>query len=208
VLDLPQPILRVESMSPPPDGHRAAPPAVITATFTTDLLPSSVTPTTFRLVRSGGDGVFGNANDVAITPRSVSATGRQAALSLVGQVLPRDTYQVTLAARGLSPILDAAGRVLDGKFKGSLPSGDGTGGTDFVAQFTLTTLGDYDGDNDVDQEDFGHFQTCLTGPYAVEPGSACEDADLNADQHVDQADLIRFRSCMGGPAAPVPALCR
>ncbi|MHC4443312.1 MAG: glycoside hydrolase family 9 protein [Planctomycetota bacterium] len=60
---------------------------------------------------------------------------------------------------------------------------------------------DFDRDGDVDQEDFGHFQICLSGdtrPY--EPG--CDDADLHTDGDVDQDDFIVFQSCMNGANQP------
>jgi hypothetical protein len=63
---------------------------------------------------------------------------------------------------------------------------------------TIAMRADFDGDGDVDQEDFGRFQACLSGsgePYS--PG--CEDADLNGDDDVDQGDWAVFQSCMSGP---------
>jgi hypothetical protein len=58
--------------------------------------------------------------------------------------------------------------------------------------------GDFDGDNDVDQQDFGHLQACLSGS-GMAPGPGCEDADLDIDGDVDQDDFAAFRACMGGP---------
>ncbi|HPD32617.1 MAG TPA: CARDB domain-containing protein [Phycisphaerae bacterium] len=60
---------------------------------------------------------------------------------------------------------------------------------------------DFDGDGDVDQEDFGHFQICLTGSGgAIAPG--CEDAILDGDTDVDAADLSIFTSCISGADVP------
>jgi len=56
---------------------------------------------------------------------------------------------------------------------------------------------DFDLDGDVDLEDFGDFQACLSGdsrPY--EPG--CENTDLDTDDDVDLADFGVFQSCMNG----------
>jgi len=59
--------------------------------------------------------------------------------------------------------------------------------------------GDFDLDDDVDQEDFGRFQACLTGPTAPITDPNCQDADLNQSTHVDSADLTLFRKCLSGP---------
>ena len=44
---------------------------------------------------------------------------------------------------------------------------------------------DFDGDNDVDQEDFGYFQACLAGSEQPVSGE-CEIADLDCNTFVDQ----------------------
>ncbi|UCD29617.1 MAG: hypothetical protein JSV03_03815, partial [Planctomycetota bacterium] len=56
-------------------------------------------------------------------------------------------------------------------------------------------------DNDVDQEDFGWFQTCYTGS-GVFPTTECEPADLDSDRDVDVEDFAIFQTCMGGPNNP------
>jgi hypothetical protein len=63
--------------------------------------------------------------------------------------------------------------------------------------------GDMDGDGDVDQEDFGRFQTCLSGDGQGYP-SGCASADLEGagDNDVDPSDFEVFKACMGGPGAP------
>jgi hypothetical protein len=47
-----------------------------------------------------------------------------------------DTYRVTLAGAGAATIQDLDANALDGEFSATFPSGDGTAGGDFVAQFT------------------------------------------------------------------------
>jgi len=57
--------------------------------------------------------------------------------------------------------------------------------------------GDFNNDNDVDQEDFGRFQMCLSGsglPYA----SGCGEADFDLDNDVDLVDFGIFQGCMAG----------
>jgi hypothetical protein len=53
-------------------------------------------------------------------------------------------------------------------------------------------------DGDVDQEDFGQFQACLSGSGTAY-GPGCQDADLDGDDDVDQDDFGVFRLCLGGP---------
>jgi hypothetical protein len=72
--------------------------------------------------------------------------------------------------------------------------------TGTVWRFT-TRHGDHDGDGDVDQEDFGFFQKCLTGSGGmITPG--CEEVDLDADEDVDVHDFGIWQNCMGGPDQP------
>ncbi len=58
---------------------------------------------------------------------------------------------------------------------------------------------DFDRDGDVDQEDFGHFQACLTGPALPQNDPDCQDAKLDGDSDVDQTDFSIFRGCVSGP---------
>jgi hypothetical protein len=60
---------------------------------------------------------------------------------------------------------------------------------------------DFDDDGDVDQEDFGHFQVCLSGSGQSYP-SGCEEADFGNDGDVDLDDFDVFLGCMGGANQP------
>jgi len=71
----------------------------------------------------------------------------------------------------------------------------------------LVVPGDFDGDGDVDQEDFGHFQACLTGAGIPQNDPACADAKLDEDVDVDQYDFGIFEDCMSGPAVPGDPNC-
>jgi len=61
---------------------------------------------------------------------------------------------------------------------------------------------DLDGDCDVDLDDFGAFQACVTGPALGPPGSGCDDADLDDDGDVDQSDFGLFQRCLSGESVP------
>ncbi len=70
--------------------------------------------------------------------------------------------------------------------------------------FTTRLLpGDFDFDGDVDMEDFGHLQECLSEeliPYEA----GCGDADLDYDGDVDPADLADLLACLSGPGTLSP----
>jgi len=133
----------VVSMAPSPDTVSGDFPAQVTAGFDQDIDASTVNALSFSLRRSGGDGIFGNADDVAIDAAvtSLSATNPRLAVMDLGAVAPvEDTYQVRLHGSGPNVILSVDGRALDGEFTGSFPSGDGTEGGDFVAEFEIQGL--------------------------------------------------------------------
>ncbi|MBI4579168.1 MAG: hypothetical protein HY718_05665, partial [Planctomycetes bacterium] len=65
---------------------------------------------------------------------------------------------------------------------------------------------DFDGDGDVDGEDFGHLQACLTGVGGTFlPG--CQDADLDGDFDVDGLDIAIFLGCLSGPHIVADTSC-
>ncbi len=71
----------------------------------------------------------------------------------------------------------------------------------------LKAFGDFDGDVDVDQEDFARLQLCLSGPGIPQAAPACAPALLDADQDVDANDIARFQDCMSAPATAVKSSC-
>ena len=64
---------------------------------------------------------------------------------------------------------------------------------------------DFDSDGDVDQEDFGHLQGCLSGAGVPQTDPNCIGADLDKDTDVDQEDLSGLRDCLSGPNVPFEA---
>ena len=67
--------------------------------------------------------------------------------------------------------------------------------------------GDLDHDGDVDQEDFGLFQACLTGPGEPQQDPACQDARLDTDVDVDQDDFGLFQLCITSPNQAANPTC-
>ncbi len=65
---------------------------------------------------------------------------------------------------------------------------------------------DFDGDGDVDQEDFGEFQRCYcTACSSLSP--KCQRADLRPGNGVAGVDFEVFFACMSGPNKPASSNC-
>lgn len=134
----------VTSLSPMPNTTLQAQPTQIVAGFSREVVVASIDATTFTLTASGGDGIFGNANDMQIAAGtggvSVPAMNPSSAIfDLAGVVLGDDTYRVRLVGSGGTPIQDLDGNALDGEFGGVFPSGNTIAGGDFIGQFTIAT---------------------------------------------------------------------
>lgn len=67
---------------------------------------------------------------------------------------------------------------------------------------------DFDRDGDVDQQDFGRFQVCYSGPGIPQDRPECAGARLDGDDDVDQADFeIFFLKCLTGPGGQADPTC-
>ncbi len=131
---------RVLSVQPGPDLVLTTMPAQITVAFDQAIDASTVHSTTFVLRRSGGDNVFGNDNDVVVTPASVAASllnAQLAILDLTGLPPVADRYQLVIRGAGANLVLGNSGIALDGEYSGVFPSGDNIAGGDFVIEFSL-----------------------------------------------------------------------
>jgi len=118
-------------------------PMTVTAIFSRELNAPTVDATTFIVERSGGDDSFDDGNEIAIVPDSVTVPllNPQTAVFDLSSTSPvEDRYRVTLAGSGAAVILDLGGNALDGEYSGSFPSGDGIGGGNFVAEFSVVGL--------------------------------------------------------------------
>lgn len=132
--------IRVTSLSPLPGSVELRLPMSIMAVFDRELDANTVNVMTFVIERSGGDGSFGDGNEVALAPVSVTvplANPQTAVADLTMSPSAEDTYRVRLVGSGAAVIADLSANALDGEFSGAFPSGDGTAGGDFVAQFTV-----------------------------------------------------------------------
>ncbi len=130
----------VVSLAPDPNSVAGSTPIQIIAGFDRDIDASTINDMTFTLVRSGGDGQFGDGNEEVITPASVALSSmnpRLAIMDLGAVSAIEDRYQITLHGSGANIILAIDGVALDGEFAGSLPSGDSTEGGDFIVEFEV-----------------------------------------------------------------------
>ena len=125
--------IRVTALSPEPSSTDADLPTSVAVAFDRELNAPSVNAASFKLVRSGPDGLLGTVDDVEITPASVivpSANPRSAVMDLKGVPNVADRYGITLLGTGGAAILDLSGHALDGE-------GDGVAGGDFTATFRV-----------------------------------------------------------------------
>ncbi|GMU23547.1 MAG: hypothetical protein AMXMBFR13_36250 [Phycisphaerae bacterium] len=70
-----------------------------------------------------------------------------------------------------------------------------------------TPRADFNRDGDVDQEDFGYLQSCLSGPGVVQQDPHCQSALLDNDEDVDAADVVIFQRCQSGAGNPADPQC-
>lgn len=68
-------------------------------------------------------------------------------------------------------------------------------------------LPDFDGDGDIDMDDFGAFQTCLTGNSAPQLLPECQLARLDGDSDVDEGDTALFLGCLSGAGVALNPGC-
>lgn len=112
----------------------------------------------------------------------------------------------------------AGARSLDGELNAGFPSGDGVPGGNAVFSFTLgqsptpcpDPFADSDGDEDVDQADFGALQRCLTGegdPQQIFDAVDCRCFDRDGDRDVDEMELALMLACLSGPGIPADETC-
>ncbi len=77
-----------------------------------------------------------------------------------------------------------------------------------VWEFTTRSVpADFDVDGDVDIEDYGLLQACLSGANVAQLLPACVPAHLDADTDVDVEDNQRFRNCFSGPTVHADSNC-
>lgn len=151
-------------------------------------------PTDHFTVRNGGGGTLNyqivtQTAWITVEPTSGSSTGEPDDVSVTYHVeglVPGD-YQATIEVR--DPLAFNSPVVLDVRLR------------------VKPVPGDLDVDLDVDQEDFGRFQACLSGPGVAQNAPQCAGARLDGDGDVDADDVAIFRRCLSGPEIPADPGC-
>jgi large repetitive protein len=113
----------------------------VTVAFDVNIDPASLNANSIQVVRSGGDGIFGNGNDVAmeIDPSSLQISylhtpkgAMIATFNIIGTAsapIANDDYRITLKGTGSNTVFDIPGNPLDGQGIGK--------GSDFVSTFVV-----------------------------------------------------------------------
>ncbi|MBI4578526.1 MAG: hypothetical protein HY718_02420 [Planctomycetes bacterium] len=76
-----------------------------------------------------------------------------------------------------------------------------------IIQVRARPAGDFNLSGSVDQEDFDHYQACLTGPAITQDAAACRDADLDGDDDIDQEDFAILQRCITEERLPIDPQC-
>ncbi|MHC4819388.1 MAG: LamG domain-containing protein [Planctomycetota bacterium] len=132
---------RVVSVSPAPGEFTGAAPTTIDVGFDQAMNAATIDDETFLVTWSGGDGSFNEGNEVTIQALTLGfpSTDR-VVFDLTTLVLPDEFYRLRLVGTGPDPIRSDAGLALDGDFGGTLPSGNGSSGGDFVMFFQTSLV--------------------------------------------------------------------
>jgi hypothetical protein len=124
-----------------------------------------------------------------------------ATFDLTGVAQADDTYRVQLLGSGASIIMDIDANALDGEFSGTFPSGDGTGGGNFSASYTLTTAASSPTLDDIQAAVF--MPTCAVSGCHTGPAGGT----LPAGMDLTSADAS-FANLVGIASLQQPSLSR
>lgn len=145
-------------------------------------------------VANGGNGSMSFEVDEAlnwldVTPRSGVVTGAAQAVtvSYATSTLPVGTYQ--------------------GIIRVSAPGAVNSPQEVAVHLHVVTVPADLDHDTDVDMDDFGRFQACLSGIGVPQTDTGCAAARLDDDLDVDKKDLDLFLGCVSGAGMIADPTC-
>ena len=123
-------VLRVIGLEPAAGEVLSQLPTSIVATFNDFIDSATVVGDSIQFSASGGDGSFGEANDVAITPTDIIVSDQSITLDLNGIAFDPDTFQLLLSGAGATAIASDDGALLDG-------DADNVPGGNFVSTFTV-----------------------------------------------------------------------
>ena len=175
----------------PDDGATVdALPGSVSATFNRDLLAASAGTGQISVTASGGDGSFGDGNELAVGVLAVDASGAELTAELDTNAAADDVYQIILDGSSSDPLTDTAGAVLDG-------DEDGAPGGDFSATFTV--------ESGAGAPTLSELQADVFTPSCAKSG--CHAGSAPA-QGMNLSDGQTFASTVGVPSTEVLSLNR
>lgn len=145
---------------------------------------SNLPPDTFTITNTG---------DQSICYTAAETTSWLGISRTTGCLGPGASHQVTIDY--------ATANLPNGEYQGTIAIED----PDTLAQAVTVSLkvvtapGDLDEDGDVDQDDFGILQACLSGAGIPQTLPHCQSARLDGDDDVDQDDVAILYGCFSGP---------
>jgi hypothetical protein len=86
----------VRSVTPSDGSTVASWPSLIEVAFTRDILAGSVTPDAIELLASGGDGSFGDGNELTVQPVSIGTDGSTITAEVGNDAFGNDVYQFSV----------------------------------------------------------------------------------------------------------------
>lgn len=175
----------VESTNPPIGMTAAFEPDQVVVNFNRDVLAETAGAGQFELLAAGGDGTFGDGNELAVNIAAASVSATAVTLDLTGASVDSDTYQLTVNG-GPDGVTDTSGVLLDG-------DADGTAGGDFVGSFTVNTA-----------PTFGQVQQVFTQSCAL---SGCH-AGSAPQQGMNLSVGVAYANIVNVPSSEMPSLDR
>jgi N-acetylmuramoyl-L-alanine amidase len=176
--------------------------------YVSDTIPTTMVPT--------------KSYDVSVTFRNRGVLWNQERLIRLGAVDNSDPFSTATRVK-MSTEVDP-GSTYTFNFTLTAPRTPGTYTTDWrMLRESVTWFGDtvskqiavtytaapadFDSDLDVDMEDFGYFQKCITGTNVAQTDSACAKAKMDNDDDVDADDFAIFQACFSGPGIEANVNC-
>ncbi|MEE8104186.1 MAG: LamG domain-containing protein [Planctomycetota bacterium] len=201
---------RVTAVTPAANSTTGEDPDVIEVTFNRDVDKTTVTAASFQLAFSGGDGSFGESNEILIQPLIEFPTNRRIRFDLANIPLPQEVFRLRLIGDGVDALRSVDNDLLDGD-RDNVP-----GGT-FELHFRTTTavLGMTPSPGSVLSSSPAFIEVTLTpdaNPISVSDGSFFV-LGSGGDGTFDDGNEIRIRpdsvTALGGgvfrftPASPL-----
>jgi len=175
----------VTSMFPPNGSTINNMPANVTVSFNRDVLAASAAVDQFELLAAGGDGSFGDGNELVVNIAATGVAGTEVTLDLTGAMAANDLYRLTVSgAQG--GVTDTTGVLLDG-------DADGTPGGDYVGSFTVNTA-----------PTFGQVQQVFTANCAF---SGCH-AGATPQEGMNLSEGQAYANIVNVPSNQMPGLDR